>query len=117
MNKVCLFGRVSAEPHFGVVEKNGFRYCAILLEVDVNRRDLPTIHVPVLMYGEMAETAARVITEGYRLGVEGRLGLDEYRGQKRLTVIATRLYVEEAENNIAARMLHEMRKKRKKEGK
>ena len=117
MNKVCLYGRVADEPHFGIVEKNGFRYCAILLELDVNRKDLPTIFVPVLMYGEMAETAARIITEGYHLGVEGRLGLDEYKGQKRLTVIATRLSVEEAENNIAARMIHEMRRKRKKEGK
>ena len=110
MNKVCLYGTVATEPHFGTVEKNGMKYCTIMMTVDRGFGSDKIVYVPVIMFGDMAEAGARTIAYNQKLGVEGRLGTSSFGGQERLSVVATKLDLPDYQSMVAEEIIEHFRK-------
>lgn len=97
MNKVILIGRLTADPELRYTP-NGKAVCTVCVAVDREYKqeggqeaDFPWVEV----WGTAAENLAKYMTKGGRIGIDGRLALDQYEkdGQKRTgcKVIANRV--------------------------
>lgn len=81
MNKVCMTGNLVADPELRHAGDRAI--CAMRIAVDNGPR--PTTFIDVDVFDGQAYACAEYLEKGRRVGVEGRLALDEWRdGDKKL---------------------------------
>jgi single-strand DNA-binding protein len=78
MNSVTITGRLTRDPEVGSLP-SGDPVCNLRLAVDGMAPGRETGYVDVVAYGKPGEAAARILTKGYLVAVDGRL---EYRTWK-----------------------------------
>ena len=94
MNKVCLYGQIMTEPRFGT-SRIGKKFCSVQLGLSKKSKNKKKIVVPVVFFDDMAEQSARILHSRMRIGIEGCLGMSEFKGTLRLSVIGTSLYTQD----------------------
>lgn len=93
MNSVNLIGRVGRDPELKFTPK-GTAVCEFSLAVDDGwGENKKTVWLDVTLWGVTAETCGAHVTKGDKLGVTGRLSMDEWTdkasGQKRTKIKIT----------------------------
>ena len=78
MNRITITGRLTRDPELGSLP-SGDPVCNLRLAVDGMAPGRETGYVDVAAYGKPGEAAARILTKGYLVAVDGRL---EYRTWK-----------------------------------
>ena len=78
MNRITITGRLTRDPEVGSLP-SGDPVCNLRLAVDGMAPGRETGYVDVAAYGKPGEAAARILTKGYLVAVDGRL---EYRTWK-----------------------------------
>ena len=75
MNSINVTGRLTRDPELRTLP-NGTSVCDMRLAVDGLGRNNETGYIDVASFGASAEAAARILTQGWLVAVDGRL---EYR--------------------------------------
>ncbi len=96
LNTVMLTGRLGADPALRQVGRNNVALCTFSLAVNSQRTYADgtrhTSWFKVNVWGSQAERAASLLRKGLRVGVAGRIGIDQYtdrQGQQRQSVVVT----------------------------
>jgi single-strand DNA-binding protein len=76
MNNVSITGRLTRDPELRLIGE-GKNICKLRLAVDRMGRNNDTGYVDVTCFGKPAEAAAKVLTQGWLVAVEGRLQYSE----------------------------------------
>lgn len=86
MNKVLLVGRLTADPELRYTP-NGAAVCDVTLAVDRVSRDgeRAADFIFCQVWNKQAESLAKYMRKGYRIGIEGWLNIDSYEkdGQRK----------------------------------
>lgn len=72
MNRITITGRLTRDPELRSLP-NGDPVCKLRLAVDGMAPKRETGYVDVTAFGKPGEAAARVLTKGYLVAVDGRL--------------------------------------------
>ena len=72
MNNISLSGRLTRDPELRSLP-SGDAVCQIRLAVDNMAPGRKTGYIDVVCFGKPGEAAARVLTKGWLVGVDGRL--------------------------------------------
>ncbi|HUZ84102.1 MAG TPA: single-stranded DNA-binding protein [Gaiellales bacterium] len=72
MNRITITGRLTRDPELGSLP-SGDPVCKLRLAVDGMAPKRETGYVDVSAFGPSGEAAARVLTKGYLVAVDGRL--------------------------------------------
>jgi single-strand DNA-binding protein len=75
MNTLTMTGNLTKDPE--LVERDGRAICKLRLAVDNGRH--PTTYIDVSTFDEQAYACAEYLHKGRKVGVSGRLALDEWR--------------------------------------
>ena len=83
MNKVCLIGRLTAEPEVKVIDaKSDLKVGKFTLAQSDGRKDPDgnehTNYIPVVVFGKTAEVTGEFLHKGSLVGVEGTLSQRSY---------------------------------------
>jgi single-strand DNA-binding protein len=76
MNQITLIGRLTHDPE--LVHRSEKTICQMRLAVDGGRH--PTTYIDVRAFDDQAYACAEYLSKGNRIGVNGRLIYDEWRG-------------------------------------
>jgi len=88
MNTVTITGRLTQDPKLRSTPA-GTSVCQLRLAVDRMARNDETGYVNVTCFGNSAEAAGKVLSKGWKVGVEGRLDYHEWEpgdGPKRSAI-------------------------------
>ncbi len=75
MNTLTMTGNLTKDPE--LVERDGRAICELCLAVDNGRH--PTTHIDVSTFDDHAYACAECLHKGCKVGVSGRLALDEWQ--------------------------------------
>lgn len=101
MNHVSLIGRLTRDPDVRSTQ-NGEQVARYTLAVDRSSKDKGADFISCVTFGKSAEFAAKYLTKGLKIGVEGRIQTGSYTnkdGQKVYTtdvVVSSHTFCEKA---------------------
>jgi single-strand DNA-binding protein len=101
MNHVSLIGRLTRDPDVRSTQ-NGEQVARYTLAVDRSSKDKSADFISCVTFGKAAEFAAKYLTKGLKIGVEGRIQTGSYTnkdGQKVYTtdvVVSSHTFCEKA---------------------
>lgn len=77
MNSISITGRLTRDPELRLVG-DGKSICKLRLAVERMGRNNDTGYVDVTCFGKPAEAAAKILSRGWLVAVEGRLQYSEW---------------------------------------
>lgn len=80
MNTIALTGRLTADPEHRITP-SGTSVCNLRLAVDRMARNEETGYIDVACFGKSADAAAKILTKGWKVAVEGRLDYQTWEAQ------------------------------------
>lgn len=87
MNSVNLVGRLVADPdHKSGISKSGKEYSRTTFTVAVNRERDEADFIRVVVFGKQAESCARYLKKGSRVGVVGSIRTGKYTDKEGRTI-------------------------------
>lgn len=89
MNGVHLIGRLTRSPELRSAQ-SGTEVCRMRVAVPGRDREAEPVYVDVVCFDSQAGACAEHLSQGHRIGVEGRLGYSEWGGRRRLEALPSR---------------------------
>lgn len=87
MNSVNLVGRLVADPeHNSGIAKNGKDYSRTTFTVAINRERDEADFIRVVVFGKQADSCAKYLKKGSRVGVVGSIRTGKYTNKEGRTV-------------------------------
>src|SRR6202020_1592268 len=80
MNNISLSGRLTRDPELRSLP-SGDAVCQVRLAVDAMSAGRKTGYIDVVCFGKPGEAAARVLTKGWLVGIDGRLEHRTWEGK------------------------------------